>query len=417
MLTKKGWAAAAAGMMIVLVCQMFLGFIHERNEIESFIYIVLSIILIGGLLYLAVNGYRLLVKYQGVQGEEKRLSALIDSMPDFMCVKDGEGRWLKVNQFGLELYELTRVDYYGKTDSQLGEYTPFFKDALLYCIDSDEAAWENQCLTRTEESFYLRSGEFKTFDVIKVPLYHEDGTRRILITLGRDISQQKRTEAMLLKKEKLSVVGELSAGIAHEIRNPLTSLKGFIQLLNETENVTKEYLTIMSREIDRINQIVSELLVLAKPQSRIHSEFKFNEALDYVVNIMKHEALLLGIAITIKADEKDAVIFGDKNQVVQVLINIIKNALDAMGQKGGEVTVKVEHVEQKLKISIKDQGEGIPPERLKHLGEPFFTLKEKGMGLGLTISNKIIQEHKGCIDIKSELGIGTEVIIQLPLSQ
>ena len=216
------------------------------------------------------------MKYQQVNNEEKRLSALIDSMPDFMCVKDGEGRWLKVNKFGLDLYELNHVDYYGKTDIELGEYTPFFKDAFLYCVGSDEEAWNQGNLTRLEESFYIRSGEHKTFDVIKVPLFYGDGSRKALVTIGRDISQQKRTEAMLLKKEKLSVVGELAAGIAHEIRNPLTSLKGFIQLMHETDEVTKEYLEIMSKEIDRINQIVSELLVLAKPQSRIHSHLFYD---------------------------------------------------------------------------------------------------------------------------------------------
>ncbi|NQD64763.1 PAS domain-containing sensor histidine kinase, partial [Bacillus haikouensis] len=293
-----------------------------------------------------------------------------------------------------------------------GELVPFFKDAFDYCIDSDEQSWQSENVTRCEEGFYLPSGEFKTFDVIKVPLYHGDRSRKGLVIIGRDISQQKMAEEMLLRKEKLSVVGELAAGIAHEIRNPLTSIKGFIQLLKENEHVSESYLSVMSTEMDRINQIVGEMLVLSKPQMREFKPFDMRDVLDYTTKVMGHEGLLKGITIHENRPDIPMMVCGDKNQIIQVLINIVKNAIDAMTE--GDITIDCITDEKHVKISVVDQGAGIPPERLKRLGEPFFTLKEKGMGLGLTISQKILEDHKGSLHIESEVNKGTNVQITLP---
>src|SRR5690606_22095051 len=134
-----------------------------------------------------------------------------------------------------ELYTLENIDYSGKTDTELAELVPFFKEALLYCVKSDQEAWDAVVSTRCEESFAVPNGEVKTFDVIKVPFFDDDNNRKGLLTIGRDITQLKAAETMLLRKEKLSVVGELAAGIAHEIRNPLTSIRGFIQLMKESK--------------------------------------------------------------------------------------------------------------------------------------------------------------------------------------
>jgi two-component system, sporulation sensor kinase A len=351
-------------------------------------------------------------EYHQLIEEENQLSTLLHSLPDFVCFKDGEGRWLKVNQFGRQLYNLEEIDYLGKTDRDLGELVPFFKEAFDYCAESDEQSWQEGNVTRCEEGFYVPSGEFKTFDVIKVPLFNTDESRKGLVIIGRDISQQKMAEEMLLRKEKLSVVGELAAGIAHEIRNPLTSIKGFIQLLEENEHVAESYLTVMSSEMDRINQIVGELLILSKPQMREFKAFDMREVLDYTTKVMGHEALLKGITIQENCPYTPMKVYGDKNQIIQVLINIVKNAIDAMTE--GNITVECSIGEKHINISVLDQGTGISPERLKRLGEPFFTLKEKGMGLGLTISQKILEDHKGSLHIESEVNKGTKVNVLLP---
>ena len=375
--------------------------------------ILLLFAVIAVLLILLQKGNRFMTRHQKLLEEENQLSTLLHSLPDFVCFKDGEGRWLKVNQFGRRLYNLEDIDYVGKTDKDLGELVPFFKDAFDYCIDSDEESWKAEQVTRCEEGFFLPNGEFKTFDVIKVPLFHSNHERKGLVIIGRDISQQKIAEEMLLRKEKLSVVGELAAGIAHEIRNPLTSIKGFIQLLEENEHVSDHYLTVMSSEMDRINQIVGELLILSKPQMREYQPFDMSEVLRYVVKVMGHEALLKGITLNIKLPSSPIMVFGDKNQCIQVFINIIKNAIESMDE--GEIDVDWKLRNQSVYVTITDQGAGIPSERLKRLGEPFFTLKEKGMGLGLTISQKIIEDHKGSLHIESEVNKGTKVEVTFPV--
>jgi two-component system sporulation sensor kinase A len=346
---------------------------------------------------------------------EQELSTLINAMPDFVCFKDGQGRWLKVNEFGRKLYQLEHVDYKGKTDRELAEYSPYFKEVFLYCERSDEEAWKAKTITRSEESFSVPSGEVKTFDVIKVPLFHENGKRKGLVAIGRDITQQKTAEALLLKREKLSVVGQLAAGIAHEIRNPLTSIKGFMQIMKKTKQVNDSYVLIILQELERIDQIVGELLVLSKPQMKSYRSFRLNEVLDYVTSLIAHQALLQNVTIEYSNRWVNPFIYGERNELIQVFINILKNALEAM-PKGGTIRIEVAYMEQdRIKITISDTGKGIEQERLKRLGEPFYTLKEKGMGLGLTISTKIIHEHKGSLQIESEVGKGTNVHIILPL--
>ncbi len=352
--------------------------------------------------------------YKEKEEKENELSILINSMPDFVSFKDGKGRWLKVNEFGKKLYSLENIDYKGKTDADLAEIIPFFREAFLYCVKSDQDAWDAGKLTRCEESFAVISGEIKTFDVIKVPLFDEFNNRKGLLTIGRDITQQKAAETMLIRKEKLSVLGELAAGIAHEIRNPLTSIKGFVQLMKESKNTPKEHYQIILSELERINQIVSEMLVLSKPQSKTFLPFKIKDLVDHVLKITSHEATMYGINISILDKSINKILFGDINQLIQVFINIIKNSIDAM-PKGGNINLSIEDtLDGKVKIKVIDTGVGIPKERLEKIGEPFFTLKEKGMGLGLTISNKIIHEHKGTMEITSEVGKGTKVEILLP---
>jgi two-component system sporulation sensor kinase A len=363
--------------------------------------------------------YQMLTKSEQLQKtaeNEQQLSTLINSMPDFVCFKDSEGRWLRVNDFGRRLYHLENVEYKGKTDRELGEIVPFFKEAFENCIESDKKAWEKRTLTRYEESFQTPDGEIKTFDVIKVPLFKENGERKGLLTIGRDITQQKLAEALLLKKEKLSVLGELAAGIAHEIRNPLTSMKGFIQIMRETRQVNDTYIDIVLSELERINQIVSELLVLAKPQSYDYKPFFLSDVIGYVVNLIGHEATLNNVYISVENAVPQACIFGDKNQIIQVFINIIKNSIEAMPD-GGTIHLRVWKENQTIHVTISDTGVGISKERLQKIGEPFFTLKEKGMGLGLTTSTKIVQEHKGTLEIESEVGKGTTVHLSFPAYQ
>jgi two-component system, sporulation sensor kinase E len=472
--------------------------------------------------------------------DEKRLFTLINSMVDIVIFKDGEGRWIEANKFVLQLFQLEHIDYRGKKDSELAEYTDFYKDSFRNCEVSDAETWKNGKNTRVEEIIPLPNGTFKTFDTIKIPLYYSDGSRQGLVIIGRDItegifvkkqleeSQQqykslfeynldmvymvdlngtiiklnpqferitgymsteiigknishilpkqynetvmqqiasvsidkkpvmyeiniphktgkniilqctflpsivdgkiagiigygrdittlRQTEERLRISEKLSVVGELSASVAHEIRNPLTSLIGFVQLLQVEDQKHQFYYTIMMDELTRINHIVGELLLLAKPQHLKFQKADIKKIMFDVISLLNTEANLYNIQIDSHSAQQELWIECEPNQLKQLFINLIKNAIEA-STSGQKVQVLIEKVEKdKISITIKDVGIGISKERLEKIGEPFYSSKEKGTGLGLTVSFKIVQSHHGTIQFESKLNQGTSVHIILPM--
>jgi PAS domain S-box-containing protein len=215
--------------------------------------------------------------------------------------------------------------------------------------------------------------------------------------------------------EKQATAGQLAAGIAHEIRNPITAIKGFLQLLMGENIGNKVYFEIINSEIDRIEDILKELMVLAKPSKQKYERVNLQVLLDQVVTLMGSQALLNNIQIDKQFDFANMWIIGDSNQLKQVLINYIKNAIEAMSDGGMLMINGSPLVGGQVKISIIDQGRGIPPGILSQIGQPFFTTKENGTGLGMLVSRQIVEEHKGDLCIQSDSS-GTSVHVKLPLS-
>ncbi len=353
---------------------------------------------------------------KALKESEKRLRTLINAMPDTVLFKDGEGRWLVANQYVRSCFQLENVSYQGKTNSELASYNEFYRDTLTFCDKTDEEAWEKRQIFRTEEVISHPNGKSTIFDVIKVPIFHSDGSRNGLVIIGRDITEKKLTEELLRKSEKLAVVGQLSAGIAHEIRNPLTSLKGFLSLLDSTTDKKNSwYLDVMVSEVNRIESITNQFMAVAKPQAITIQSHALQDLIEEVSMIVSPEALMNNVQIIVESEADIPMITCDVNQLKQVFINILKNAIESM-PNGGEINVKTMKLENnQLLIRFSDQGIGIPNERIPYLGEPFYSLKEKGTGLGLMMCYKIIKEHQGQIMIDSEIDKGTTVEVILPV--
>ncbi|WP_411552606.1 ATP-binding protein [Paenibacillus lautus] len=242
----------------------------------------------------------------------------------------------------------------------------------------------------------------------------ENGEVTSMISVSRDVTERNRIEELLRRSEKLNTVGQLAAGVAHEIRNPLTTLRGFLQLQQQTHKANPDHIDLMLSELDRINLIVSEFLILAKPQAINFQERDVGIIMGDVISFLDSQAHLYGIEFKLDFIEEPTFVHCEENQLKQVFINLLKNAIEAM-PAGGNIWIRLTRPQaEQVQIDIRDEGQGIPEDMMPHLGEPFITNKETGTGLGLMVSQRIIQGHRGTMEIESEVGVGTRVSIVLP---
>lgn len=233
--------------------------------------------------------------------------------------------------------------------------------------------------------------------------------------ISRDISFKKEAENLLLQSEKLKIAGEMAAGVAHEIRNPMTVISGFIQIMNkDPEQPYYQYSMLIEKEIERIDYIISEFLILAKPHARLSKRYNFIKTLDDICMLFQPELNLKGIVLSKEILLEDAYIFGEESQMKQVLINLIKNAIEAITDNGKINIICTSDQKEILTLKIMDNGIGMDMSTAEKVFDPFFTTKVKGTGLGMMISEKIITEHGGNIFIESKEGTGTTVTIQMP---
>lgn len=234
----------------------------------------------------------------------------------------------------------------------------------------------------------------------------------------RDITHQRQMESRVRDADKLSVLASLAAGIAHEIRNPLTTAKGFLQLFAErqSENSDGRYIDLTIQELDRIQDLVKDFMSLARPVQPEYETVELNTVIRDVWHFMQPEALLHDVTIQSDVPNDDIYIRADRNQVKQVLMNVLQNALQAC-TANGKIFVDTATRSASVTISIRDTGCGLSIDQLTKAFQPFFTTKSAGTGLGLVVCRQIMQEHGGSIEMSSKLGQGTVVRLVFPLAQ
>jgi two-component system, sporulation sensor kinase B len=241
----------------------------------------------------------------------------------------------------------------------------------------------------------------------------------ISTTLWEGIRTYSNLLQNLIKAEKLQMVNHLAASISHEVRNPLTVSRGFIQLLSEEMNhdKRKEFVDIALKELDRATDIINDYLTFAKPAIGKNEEINIIEEIQRCVNVISPLATMHGVEIiqTINETKQDQMIMmGDRKRFQQCLINIIKNGIESMKTNGGKLHIHLSSSQDKVQIEISDQGVGMSQEQMNRLGQPYFTTKEKGTGLGMMVSYSIIKGMNGTIGVNSEVGKGTCFKLSLP---
>ncbi len=326
----------------------------------------------------------------------------------FMVVIDRNGVIYDVNDLHTSFFDLPKDYFVGKPMEAIVKLFPensellinYFKDVNLYGFAEITTRYVNNI---DEVSYY------------QITTLYDSETQTYLIRMNN------RTEEMAMEKRlahsnSLSTIGELAASIAHEIRNPMTTLKGFVQLLKITATVdTMKYLSVIDEEIDRMESILNEMLILSKPGLNEKTTFSLGVLVADMIQVVYPKALMDGITITQKENIlKDSLIVGDSDKIKQVLLNLFKNAIEAMSP-GGNLSIFVNlDTPGKVVLGITDTGKGMDKYQVKQVFMPFFTTKSDGSGLGLPFVLKNIEDHGGTVVVESEVDVGTTFIVTFP---
>ena len=308
----------------------------------------------------------------------------------------------------------------------LFEYSEVYSQSVWVYIKHREIANFVKKTIAAEETILERDfpvevkNKYRIISVSIMPLVQK-GQIRGTIIYSEDMTEKRKNESKLKRAENLASLTTLAAGVAHEIKNPLGSMSIHMQLLKkalkDTSNAKiKNYLDVIDEEIDRLNKIVVDFLFAVRPMNIEPIRDDLNDLLQEIINFIKPEVEQNGIELRVLLNRNIPMIFIDRRFIKQAVINLIKNSIAAT-QKNGYILVTTDISEEGVQLIIADSGHGIPPEYINKIFEPYFTTKENGTGLGLTLTYKIIKEHNGDISVISEPGKGTKFIITLPVPQ
>jgi two-component system cell cycle sensor histidine kinase/response regulator CckA len=375
-----------------------------------------------------------------VSESEQWLRTLINAMPDIVCFKDGQGRWLIANQPDLELFELDGVDYQGKTDAELAQYSDFYREAFLTCMDTDEEAWRAGVVSRAEEVIPRPDGTTVIFDIFKVPTFNPDGSRRGLVVVGRDVTERKQAELkrreleeQFRQSQKMEAVGRLAGGVAHDLNNLLTPVLGYTGLLDEEVSGNSQaagYVNDIKAAALRARDLVARLLSFSRKRDVNLEVVELNEILKGFHRLLR-PAIRENVELCYQLCKEPLSVLADSSLLERVIMNLAVNAQDAM-PGGGEAFIATDIVEigedglsgsrmagKCAVLTVRDTGEGIADEVINKIFEPFFTTKPvaEGTGLGLATVYSIVERLGGVITVSSVVGEGTEFQILLPVSK
>lgn len=339
------------------------------------------------------------------------LESLFDNVSDGIDIVDINFNIIRVNSAFQHIYQWTEEEVIGKPLPVI----PPKQESLDYFAQRLNSGEQ---ISNIEAVRQRKDGELIQVNLTLSPLKDAEGNIFAYAGLTRDVTERKKTDAFLKKIDKLNVVGQLAAGLAHEIRNPLTSIRGFLQLMQKGAEDKRMYVDIMLEELNRINEIITEFLFIAKPNV---SEIEIKDPVGIVTGVLaflEPEAIINNVQFRVQRSgcRTAPLIHCSENQLKQVFINIVKNAIEAMPE-GGVLDISIACQIDKLTIKFSDRGIGIAQDRLPKLGEPFYTTKEKGTGLGLMMCYKIIEAHRGNIMISSQVNVGTIVDVVLPVAE
>ncbi|MGB8001156.1 MAG: ATP-binding protein [Anaerobacillus sp.] len=327
------------------------------------------------------------------------IQMLMSATPIGIIITDEKGQ---IREFNASAENIT-----GKNKSLIGTHIntisvlePFFERVLT----------KEQGIENIELTFSSLEERRCLLDIL--PLYDNQSKLNGAFAQFRDMTSYYQLQDQVVQSEKLSAVGKLGAGFAHEIRNPLTSIIGFTQML-DVHPTQKKYIDIIKAELERMKNLVNQFVMLGKPTISQRKKGDLTALISETVELMKSNAHLHNIEINFCSRMQELMLCMDPSQIKQVLINFIKNSIEAM-PNGGQIWIDLQENKSNITITIDDEGQGMTEDEVEQLGTPFYSTKGSGLGIGLSICFDIIKAHQGVVSIHSEKDKGTRVRLNLP---
>jgi signal transduction histidine kinase len=284
---------------------------------------------------------------------------------------------------------------------------------------TDNMKAENVVEEIYEDFIETPKGNKKEIRCTTSAIYNVDNEKIGVISVIQDITEEKQMQLKLVNQEKLALLGQMGATIVHETRNFLTTIKGSSQLIEIYSNDlrVKQYAEKININTDEVNRIITDFLNLSKPRGTELLEVAFNDLVSSMKGIIETSSLMKGVELKLDLNYDERYILCDETQIRQVILNICKNAVEAMGERKKpilHICTGLNEFKNEIFIKMSDNGKGISKEMIKKIGTPFFSTKKNGTGLGLSACYQIIKEHKGKIEIESEIDKGTTFTVILP---
>lgn len=324
-----------------------------------------------------------------------------------LCTEDG--RIQEVNHLSFDYFNLPTEYFIG---NGIDVVLSLFTEKSLDTEEIKRQILERKQIEVTEEYLHpIKGTQYYKMNIITA------GTSNSFLLKIKDCTEKIKLKRQLKEVDSSLEVAQLATTIVHEVRNPMTTLKGFTQLLKVTANEdTMKYLTVINDEIERMENILNEMLTLSKPTKSVKQPLSISKLLHQIIQVITPKATMEKIKVIQQNEvDEEMIVLGDEGRLKQVFLNLFKNGLEAM-QPGGILTVYMQYCgEGELNIIIEDTGKGIEEVNLTQVFMPYFTTKADGTGLGMPFVLQTIEDHNGTIAVSSEIGKGTSFILTLPI--
>jgi PAS domain S-box-containing protein len=344
---------------------------------------------------------------------------LIDSFPDLIFVVDSAGHYTFVSP---RVKDILGYEQEEAQSLEVGDRTHLEDRPALLALFA-EIVGGRQTFASLEVRVRNKQGEWRRLRCHFSPLFNESGKIDGVVISGRDVTELKRLEEQLIQAEKLAAMGQMLAGVAHELNNPLTAILGVTELLRESEGIqenTKRQLELTHRQARRAARIVQNLLEFSRPAAPQKKPLEVNTLIERTLQLQDHSLRRNNIQVDFQPQSDLPPVIGDANQLIQVFLNLISNAEHAIREvrETGRIQIRIGRIGGHISVTVQDDGVGVAQEALPKLFDPFYTTKRPGggTGLGLSICMSIVREHGGSIDVETLPAGGSAFTVYLPVA-